>query len=49
LGVRIGPFKTKLFDRRALKRVTTTMEQIQKERARRNFAHQFNYALSDKR
>ena len=37
--------QAKLFDRRALKRVSTTLDQMQKARADRKFAHQFNYAL----
>jgi hypothetical protein len=46
---RMPIFQTKLFDKRALKRVTSTLEQIQKTRAERNFSHQFNYAVSNKR
>lgn len=41
--------KTKLFDKRSLKRVSATLDQIQKARAERNFSHQFNYALSSRR
>nr|CAD2166795.1 unnamed protein product [Meloidogyne enterolobii] len=38
--------KTKLFDKRALKRVSETLGQIQKAKAERNFLHQFNYAMT---
>lgn len=42
-------FKTKLFDKRTLKRVTQTIDQMQKARAEKNFSHQFNYALRNNR
>uniref|UniRef100_A0A183C4M2 UV-stimulated scaffold protein A n=1 Tax=Globodera pallida TaxID=36090 RepID=A0A183C4M2_GLOPA len=35
----------KLFDKRTLKRVTKTLDQMQKARAQRKFSSQFNYAL----
>lgn len=38
--------KTKLFDKRALKRVSECLGQIQKAKAERNFSHQFNYAVT---
>ena len=40
--------KAKLFDKLKMKRVADTLTSIQNERARRNFSHQFNYALERK-
>uniref|UniRef100_A0A915E230 Uncharacterized protein n=1 Tax=Ditylenchus dipsaci TaxID=166011 RepID=A0A915E230_9BILA len=37
--------ETKLFDKRTLRRVSATLQQIQKARAENNFSNQFNYAL----
>lgn len=36
----------KLFDRRSIKRISETLDAMQKARAARKFEHQFNYALS---
>ncbi|KAI1714250.1 UV-stimulated scaffold protein A [Ditylenchus destructor] len=38
--------QTKLFDKRALRRVSETLQQIQKARAERRFSSQFNYAIT---
>ena len=35
--------KTKLFDKRTLKRVAETYDAIQKAKAEKKFSHQFNY------